>query len=132
MQDELTQFYQGVQKGGKLRTDEHARRWTRGVLKTLGVNLPGKTKRKLARELPEALAQSLTGVFWLLHFRNPKLSSKEFQQAVARRSGNSDAQFARFPILAVFGGVKQIINQDLQREVAQSLSPDVRALWEEA
>jgi uncharacterized protein (DUF2267 family) len=51
---------------------------------------------------------------------------------VARRSGNTDAQFARFPILAVFGGVKQMINQDLQREVAKSLAPEVRELWEQA
>jgi uncharacterized protein (DUF2267 family) len=132
MQDDLTQFYQGVQKVGKLRTEEHARRWTVGVLKTLGVNLPGRTKRKLARALPNGLARPLTDVFWLLHFRNANLSGHEFQRAVARRSGNSDAQFARFPVLAVFGGIKQMINQDLQREVAQSLSPEVRELWEQA
>jgi uncharacterized protein (DUF2267 family) len=132
MQDDLTQFYQGVQKVGKLRTEEHARRWTVGVLKTLGVNLPGRTKRKLARALPNGLARPLTDVFWLLHFRNANLSGDDFQRAVARRSGNSDAQFARFPVLAVFGGIKQMINQDLQREVAQSLSPEVRELWEQA
>lgn len=132
MQDDLTQFYQGVEKVGKLRTDEHARRWTVGVLKTLGVSLPGKTKRKLARALPGGLAQSLTDVFWLLHFRNANLSSEDFQRAVARRSGNSDAQFARFPILAVFGGIKSMINQDLQLEVSQSLSPELRQLWEQA
>jgi uncharacterized protein (DUF2267 family) len=132
MQDDLTQFYQGVQKVGKLRTEEHARRWTVGVLKTLGVNLPRRTKRKMARALPNGLARPLTDVFWLLHFRNANLSGYDFQRAVARRSGNSDAQFARFPVLAVFGGIKQMINQDLQREVAQTLSPEVRELWEQA
>jgi uncharacterized protein (DUF2267 family) len=132
MQNNLNQFYQDVQKVGKLRTEEHARLWTVGTLKTLGINLDRRTKRQLARALPDGLAEPLTDVFWLLHFRNSQLRREDFQRAVARRSGNTDAQFARFPILAVFGGVKQMINQDLQREVAKSLAPEVRELWEQA
>lgn len=132
MQNNLMPFYQSVQIRGKLPTTEHAERWTVGTLKTLGINLPRKTKRQLARALPDELAAPLTDVFWLLHFPNPQLTGEEFQRAVARRSGNSDAQFARFPIIAVFGGIKQMINQDLQREVAKSLAPEVRELWNQA
>ena len=132
MQDNFMQFYHDVQQLGKLPTAEHAQRWTVGTLKTLGISLDGKTKRRLARALPDEFADPLTDVFWLLHFRNPQLSSQDFQRAAARRSGNSDAQFARFPVLAVFAGVKQMINQDLQREVANSLAPEVRELWNQA
>jgi uncharacterized protein (DUF2267 family) len=132
MQDNLMQFYQDVQQVGKLPTAEHAQRWTAGTLKTLGLNLDGKTKRRLARALPKELADPLTDAFWLLHFRDAQLSSEDFQRFVARRSGNSDAQFARFPVLAVFASVKQMIDQDLQRDVANSLAPAVRELWEQA
>ena len=34
--------------------------------------------------------------------------------------------------LGVFGGVKQIIDDDLERDVAASLSPDLREMWQQA
>lgn len=130
--NELTNFYQSVQREGKLRTEEHARRWTAATLKILGVALDGRTKRRLARSLPPELSKWLTGIFWLLHFRNPKLSQAEFVKRVARRAGNTDYQFAPFPIRAVFGEVKQMLDEDLQREVAEALSPEVRDLWQQS
>lgn len=129
---QLDDFYNYVQECGKLRTEEHAIRWTDGVLRTLGVNLDRGTKKKLSEALPEELASSLTRVFWLLHFRNPQLTREEFQGMVARRSGNTDADFAHFPTRAVFGGLKRLVDEDLQREVADNLAPDIAALWQEA
>jgi uncharacterized protein (DUF2267 family) len=128
----LDNFYQAVQRAGKLRTEEHARRWTAATLKTLGINLDGRTKRRLARALPEDLKRWLTDIFWLVHFRNGGLSAAEFLKRVARRAGNSDFQFAPFPVSAVLGGVKQLIDEDLQREVAEALSPEVRELWQQS
>jgi uncharacterized protein (DUF2267 family) len=130
--ENLSDFYHHVQEKGSLRTREHAKRWSEGVLKTLGVNLDRKTKKELAQALPKELADPLTRVFWLLHFRDSNLSSYEFQHMVARRSGNTDPEFARHPILAVFGGVKQMIDADLEKKVAESLAPEVRDLWQEA
>jgi uncharacterized protein (DUF2267 family) len=126
----LANFYESVQSEGKLRTEEHARRWTAATLEVLGRSLDGRTKRRLARALPAELTKSLTGIFWLLHFRNPRMSQNDFVQGVARRSGNSDTQFAPFPIQAVMGSVKHLIGEDLQREVAEALSPEVRELWQ--
>ncbi|MDX1662812.1 MAG: DUF2267 domain-containing protein [Candidatus Promineifilaceae bacterium] len=128
----LDQFYEYVQKQGKLPTQAHAERWTVGTLKTLGINLDRKTKKQLAQALPDPLSEALTGVFWLLHFRDPDLSSYEFQRTTARRSGNTDAQFARHPILAIFGGVKKMIDSDLEQQVSESLAPEVRQLWQQA
>lgn len=128
----LEDFYRYVQKEGKLMTEAHAKRWTDGVLRTLGINLDRGTKKKLAASLPEDLANSLTRVFWLLHFRDPDLTTQEFQRMAARRSGNTDADFAYYPTQAVFGGVKRMISTDLQKEVAETLAPEIRELWQQA
>lgn len=129
---QLDDFYRHVQKEGKLITEAHARRWADGVLRTLGINLDRGTKKKLANALPEELASSLTRVFWLLHFRNPNLTSAQFQQMAARRSGNTDADFAYFPTVAVFGGIKRMIGEELRHEVADHLAPEIRNLWQKA
>lgn len=129
---DLQEYYQHVQTMGKLRTLPHARRWSTAVLQTLGLNLDGRTKQQLAKALPEELGEALTRVFWLLHFRNTNLSSHDFQAQVARRSGNTDPFFARYPILAVFRGVKSMIDPELSKKVANTLSPEVRELWEKA
>ncbi|MCA9947324.1 MAG: DUF2267 domain-containing protein [Ardenticatenaceae bacterium] len=129
---DLNSYYQTVQNKGSLRTPAHARRWSTAVLKTLGFNLDGRTKKKLAKALPEELGNDVKRVFWLAHFKNKQLSSHEFQNQVSRRSGNSDPQFAKTPILAVFHGVKQMVDNNTQQAVAQSLSPEVRELWEKA
>ncbi len=129
----LEQFYQYVQNAGSLRSPQHARRWSDGVLKTLGLHLDRGTKRALAGALPPELAASLTRVFWLAHFRDRRLPAQRFQKQAANRSGVTDAQFARAPILAIFRGVKELINDDeLSRRVSATLSPEVRGLWEEA
>lgn len=130
--DTLNDFYRYVEEKGKLLSPEHARRWSDGVLRTLGTALDRRTKKKLAKAIPDELADSLTGVFWLVHFRDPNLSSQNFQRMAARRSGNTDADFARIPTQAVFGGVKQIIDDELERDVAETLAPEVRELWQQA
>lgn len=129
---DLNPYYEYIEKNGKLRSPEHARRWSRGVLNMFGTVLDGRTKRALAKALPDELAAPLKSVFWLIHFRNSNMTSYEFQNRVARRSGNSDARFARFPTMAVFGAVKQIINKELTDRVAQTLAPELRDLWQNA
>lgn len=128
----LEDFYRHVQQEGKLMTEAHAKRWADGVLRTLGINLDRGTKKKLAAALPEELATSLTRVFWLLHFRDPDLTSQQFQRMAARRSGNTDADFAYYPTRAVFAGVKRMIRDDLQKDVAETLAPEIRELWQQA
>lgn len=129
---ELDDFYRYVRSEGKLLTDAHARRWTDGVLRTLGTSLDRGTKKKLADALPDELSSPLTRVFWLLHFRNPDLSAEQFRRMAARRSGNTDADFAYFPTRAVFAGLKQMIDRDLEQDVAEHLAPQIRDLWQNA
>jgi uncharacterized protein (DUF2267 family) len=134
MQNEaqLQDYYEFVQKQGNLLSYELAQRWSTGVLKTLGFHLDGRTKRNLAKVLPKPLADDLKDVFFLLHFRDPQLSSLDFQKQVARRSGNTNAEFARFPILAVFGGIQRYTNSKLNQRIAEALSTEVRELWEQS
>ena len=129
---DLAAFYEYVQTKGDLRTPDHARRWSAAVLKTLGLNLDRGTKKQLAKALPEELAEPLMRVFWLAHFRDTNLSSHDFLNQVARRSGNSDPEFARIPVTAVFGGIKRLIDDKTSARVADSLSPEVRKLWQRA
>ena len=129
---DLTSYYQTIQTQGNLRTLQHAQRWSMAVLKTLGFNLDGRTKKRLAKALPQELATNLTRVFWLAHFRNGNLPVHDFQNQVSRRSGNSDPNFAKTPILAVFSGLKAMIDKDMQTAVSKTLSPEVRALWDKA
>ena len=130
--NQLDDFYQYVLENGKLLTTDHVRRWSDGVLRTLGITLDRGTKKKLAKALPEELASSLTRVFWLLHFRDPNLTREEFLRMAALRSGNTDADFAYHPTLAIFGGLKKIVGNDVQREVADHLAPGISELWEKA
>ncbi len=128
----LESYYQQIQENAHLPTASHARRWSDAVLRSLGLQLDRGSKKALARALPDPLAASLTQVFWLVHFRNKNLTSLDFQNQVARRAGNSDKQFARVPVLAVFSGLKQWLNNDLDRRVSEKLSPEVRELWQKA
>lgn len=130
--DELTDYFSHIQKAGKLRTPGHAQRWSRAVLKTLGLNLDRGTKKKLAKALPAELADDLNRVFWLLHFRNAGLTQYEFLNQVARRAGNTDPDFARYPVTAVFHQIKAIVGQDVSNQVAETLSPEMRQMWQEA
>lgn len=102
------------------------------MLKTLGVNLDRKTKKKLAKALPEELGNDLKRLFWLVHFRNKNMTQQEFQFEVSKRSGNSDWQFAKIPIQAVFHGVKDLVDNDTAQAVADTLAPDVRDMWQKA
>ena len=71
---DLTSYYQTVQSKGSLRTPAHAHRWSTAVLKTLGFNLDGRTKKKLAKALPAELGDDVKRVFWLLHFQNKRVT----------------------------------------------------------
>ncbi|MCA9974004.1 MAG: DUF2267 domain-containing protein [Anaerolineales bacterium] len=128
----LEQYFTAVQQDGQLRSPAHARRWSTSVLKTLGFHLNRGLKKSVANQLPEPLAADLTRVFWLLHFRDQTLTAHEFLDQVARRSGNTDPQFARMPTLAVFGQIKQMVNAQTRDQVAEALSPEVRELWQQA
>ena len=125
----LDNYYLHVQNTGKLLSFAQALQWSNGTLKTLGLSVDRRTKRALAKELPEELAKQLTSVFWLLHFRDPNQSAAEFRLKVARRSGNTDSEFAQYPILAVFSGIKSLIDFDLSGRVSRSLSPEIRDIW---
>ena len=125
----LNDYYLHVQNEGKLLSTTQARQWSSGTLKTLGLCVDRRTKRALAKELPEDLARDLTSVFWLLHFRDPNQSADEFKLKVGRRSGNTDSEFAQFPILAVFYVLKAFRDFDLIGRVSRSLSPEIRDMW---
>lgn len=129
---DLQSYFTQVQTMGSLRTEMHAKRWSTAVLKTLGFNLDGRTKKQLAKALPEELGADVTRVFWLLHFQDKTLSQQEFLNQVSRRSGNTDWQFAKIPTTAVFRSVKKMIDKDLSDAIADSLSPEVSALWKNA
>lgn len=126
---QLNRYYMFVRNQGKLLSPEQAVMWSSGTLKTLGLTLGRKAKRALAKELPDELAGQLTSAFWLLHFRDPSQRASDFRQKVARRSGNSDSEFAQYPILAVFSGLKAFIDFDLSGRVSRALSPEIRDMW---
>ena len=130
--EKLTDYFAYIQKVGKLRTPSHAQRWSRAVLKTFGINLDRGTKKKLAKALPADLTDDLTRVFWLAHFQNSGLTQYDFLNQVSRRAGNTDPDFARYPTTAVFHQIKRIIGKDITDQVAQTLSPEIRQMWEEA
>ena len=129
MADQLSQYYQHVQTQGQLRTSTHAERYSRAVLQQLGLSLPRNMKRELAKALPDPLARDLTKVFWLAHFRDTNQPALDFQQRVARRSGNTDQFFARTYILAVFASLKNLLDSDLSKRIGDTLSPEIGALW---
>lgn len=128
----LADYYEGVRHLGKLRTVEHAQGWTRATCYTLALNLDRGAKKELANALPEELGRFLLRPFWLLHFRDKSLTRLEFQKMTARRAGNTDAQFARYPIQAIFHGFKNLISSSVSQRVADSLSPELREMWQNA
>jgi uncharacterized protein (DUF2267 family) len=128
----LERYYRHIQEHAHLPTAAHAQRWSNAVLRSLGQQLGRGSKKAVARALPDPLASSLRQVFWLVHFRNKNMTALEFQNQVARRAGNSDKQFARKPILAVFGAMRQWIDGDLDRQVTEKLPPEIRDLWKQA
>lgn len=129
---DLTGYYQRIEENGKLRTVENAQQWSTAVLRALGTNLDRRTKKRLAKALPDELAFDLTRKFWLLHFRDKNKPSSVFLKEVARNSGNSDAQFAKYPTTAVFHELKGYAGEEVTEDVADSLAPEISALWQEA
>lgn len=128
----LDDFYQTMMKAGNLRTPQHASRLTFAVLHTLGFNLSGGVKRDLAKALPKDLANDLTRGWRLINIRHKNLPLTAFAKDVARHSGNTDVQNAKTTTKLVFHQLKQIIDDDLSRQVARDLSPEVRDLWNAA
>ena len=129
---DLKNFYEYVHKQGMLRTVNHAKKWSDAVLRTLGEVLNLKTRRALRNALPQELGQVLSDFFWLLNFRDPELRSDQFCQTVARRSGNSNSEFAHYPIAAVFSGLMHFIDSELEEKVIRSLSPELKIMWQQA
>lgn len=128
----LETYYQGIMAAGKLRTVDHATRLSNAVLRTLGFNLSGDTKKKLAQSLPEHLSRALTRGWHLIHVRDTKITLDEFAKKVSLRSGNTDPQFAILATTAVFQNLKQFIDHDLDQAISRDLSPEIRRLWNAA
>lgn len=134
----IEDYYTYVQQSGNLRTVEHAVHWSDGTLQMLGVNLSGRVKKMLKKALQDANLNSLSfqlgRVFWIAHFRNLNMAARDFCTRVARRSrASSDPDFAAFPVQAVFGGIKALINNDdLSEKIRDDLSPELSKMWQEA
>jgi uncharacterized protein (DUF2267 family) len=129
---DLSGYYRQIQENGLLPTVAVAQRWNEAVLRTLGLNLDRRTKKRLGKALPDELAYYLTRTFWLLQFRNSNKSEEEFLKEVARRSGSTDPQFAYLPTTAVFHGLKSSIEDEISDAVADSLAPEISELWQQA
>lgn len=129
---DLSGYYQMIMQNGTLRTPAIAESWNEAVLRTLSLNLDRKTKKKLAKALPDELAFYLSRQYWLLHFRDKNISDQAFLNDVCRRSGNSDPEFARTPTLAVFHELKSLAGEDVSDDVADSLAPELSELWQQA
>lgn len=128
----LDSFYRAIMQNGNLRTPDHASRLTFAVLHTLGFNLSGGVKKKLARALPDELARDLTRGWRLINIRSGRLPLEKFMKDVARHNGNTDPKNAERAARVVFREIKQMIDDDLARDVARDLSPEVRAFWNAA
>lgn len=128
----LDTYYAHIQHDGRLRTIQHAERWSEAVLRTLGFTLKGGTKRELAKALPETLGKQLTRGWRLIHFRDPNLTAEEFLKQTAYRSGNSDPDFARIATTAVFRNLKTLIDSDVNQEVVDDLPDEIAQMWAEA
>ncbi|MFT5196699.1 MAG: hypothetical protein ACI9EW_001842 [Cellvibrionaceae bacterium] len=129
----IEDYYLYVQASGNLLTADHAARWSDGTLQMLGVNLSGRVKKALKSALPESLSFQLGRVFWVAYFRDPNMLFREFCTRVARRSrASSDPDFAAYPVQAIFGGLKALIDDDLSEKVRDDLSPELSKMWEDA
>jgi uncharacterized protein (DUF2267 family) len=129
---DLERYYQQVEENGYLRTEDNARRWSTAVLRALGINLDGRTKKRLAKTLPEELAFDLNRKWLLLQFRDKHKPRDVFLKEVARMSGNTDAGFAVHPTRAVFHEVKAYAGEEVSNDVADALAPEIGELWQEA
>ncbi len=129
---ELAAYYQHIQEEAQLRTLEHAERWSTAVLNTIGLYVDKGTRKALAAALPDELSDDLLKKFWLAHFRDEEMTKEDFLERVGRRAGNTDIQFAAVPTTAVFRNIKTFIDDDVNKQVADSLAPAVSELWQGA
>lgn len=127
------QFLDHVQQAGQLINPTIAKRWTQATLQELGINLPKKSKNALVDALPDELSKML-GRIWYLFPPNESttISALEFQEQVAQRSGNTDKNFAKYPIMAVFGAIQSQIGGNAAKSVYDDLSPELQGLWDRA
>lgn len=135
MTDEATavdSYYQHIMQLGSLRTPAHAVRVNEAVLRALGFNLSRGVRRDLGKALPAELGRELTRGWRLIHFRNRNITFRQFAQSVARMSGNTDPQHAEHVMSVVFSQLKRLVDDDLVREVARDLSPELRSVWTSA
>jgi uncharacterized protein (DUF2267 family) len=128
----LDQYFQGIRVRGKQRSFDHAVRISHAVLHTLGFNLSSGVKRKLADSLPEELARQLKRGWRLIHFRDRNITLQQFSKDVSLHTGNTDPQFAETTTRAVFHNLKLLIDDNLNREIAKDLSPELRRVWNAA
>jgi uncharacterized protein (DUF2267 family) len=128
----MSTFYKNVMEKGHLRTVEHAKRWTMATLRVTGHNLKRGARKRLAKALPDELAGEVRRMFWLVNLHEPALPVHEFQRQVALKVGATDGQFARHPIVAVFGELKTLIDQGVSSDVREALPAEVAELWQEA
>jgi uncharacterized protein (DUF2267 family) len=56
----------------------------------------------------------------------------KFAKDVALHSGNTDPKYAEMVTKVVFRQLKSFMDEDLRREVAKDLSPEVGDFWIEA
>ena len=129
---DLTNYYAQIQKQGLLRTPEVAEHWSEAVLRTLSLNVDRGTKKRLAKALPDELGAELMRTFWLLHFRDHNISRQDFLKDIAKRSGNTDASFARNPTKAVFHELKIFAGDEVSDAVGDSLAPEISEFWQAA
>jgi uncharacterized protein (DUF2267 family) len=129
---DLSGYYQNIQQNARLLRAYQAQTWSEAVLRTLSLNLDRGTKKKLGDALPDELAFQLERTFWLLHFRDKNKPAYDFLNEIARRGGNTDAEYARTPTLAVFREIKNLAGEDVSKHVADALAPELSELWQKA
>ncbi|MEM7335275.1 MAG: DUF2267 domain-containing protein [Chloroflexota bacterium] len=128
----LDNYFSAIQTKGNIISEKLAKRWSESTLKMMGLYMAKDGKKALSGQLPQELSDQLNRVFRLLHFPNTNMPMQEFQSAVARRGGHSDPQFAKLAIIGVFHGLKTLIDKDTTDKVSESLSPEIREVWDNA
>lgn len=122
-------FYRALQEQAQLPTQEAARRWSQGILRTLGEFLDRPARRALAFALPPELAAALLEAPAPLHFRSRRLPLERFLRTVALRSGALDGWEARPPVSAAFQLLQEMVEPDTEDRILSALPEEVGALW---
>jgi uncharacterized protein (DUF2267 family) len=122
-------FYRALQEQAHLPTQEAARRWSHGILRTLGEFLDRPARRALAFTLPPELAAALLEAPAPLHFRPRRLPLERFLRTVALRSGALDESEAKRPVSAAFHLLQEMVEPDTEVRILSALPEEVGALW---